>query len=228
MLIKEKFTGTLSNNLIHTEENKVKKNKKPEHDDLSSKSLIDNGVFFFNTGVDSSSVGEAIQFILEANLDYDCDWKFITMMINSPGGYVSDGFALIDIMNSSIIPIHTVGIGMIASMGLQIFLAGEKGHRTLTTNCMVLSHQFAGASWGKEHELIASRTEIDNITEMVMRHYKRTTGLSEAKIRESLLPPQDIWLNAKQAKALGICDVVRDLKPSHMKSKATKKAKKKV
>ncbi len=230
MLIKKRLTtGTATDKLAHSEDDEnVKKNKKPDNDDLLSKSLGDNGVFFFNSGVDSGSVGEAIQFILEANLDHECDWKFITMIINSPGGYVTDGFALIDIMNSSTIPIHTIGIGMIASMGLQIFLSGSKGHRTLTTNCMVLSHQFAGGSYGKEHELIASRDEIDQISEMVMRHYKRTTGMSELQIRKTLLPPQDIWLTAKQAKEYGICDVVKDVKPMHMKAKKTNKAKKKV
>ncbi len=231
MLIKKRLTtGTATDKLSHVEEAllKRKNDKKPDDDDDSSKSLADNGIFFFNSGVDSSSVGEAIQFILETNLDQECNWKFITLIINSPGGYVTDGFALIDIMNSSTIPIHTVGIGMIASMGLQIFLSGAKGHRTLTTNCMVLSHQFAGVSYGKEHELIAARDEIDQISEMVMRHYKRTTGMSETQIRKTLLPPQDIWLTAKQAKEYGICDVIKDVKPMHMKTIKTKKAKKKV
>ena len=213
----------VENEILHRKKRVL---KKPDGEDYSSKLLSDNGIFFFNTGVDSGSVGEAIQFILEANLDHDCDWEFITMLINSPGGYVTDGFALIDVMNSSLIPIHTVGIGMIASMGLQIFLAGQKGNRTLTTNCMILSHQFAGGSWGKEHELIASKAEFDNISEMVMRHYKRTTGLSEKQIRESLLPASDIWLTAKQALKLGVCDNVKDIKPSHMKAKAKVKKKK--
>lgn len=215
-----------NNKISHSEEElakKKRKHKKLDSDDVSSGSLGDNGIYFFNSNVDGSSVGDAIQFILEANLDHDCDWDFITMIINSPGGYVTDGFALIDIMNGSLMPIHTVGIGMIASMGLQIFLAGQKGNRTLTTNCMILSHQFTGGSWGKEHELIASQVEFDNISEMVLRHYKRTTGLSDKKIQEYLLPASDIWLTAEQSLKLGICDIVKDIKPSHMKAKAKKK-----
>ena len=203
----------------------TKKSEKKLEEDGASKSLSDNGIFFLNSDIHSGSVGDVIQFILEANLNIECDWKFITLIINSPGGYVTDGFALIDIMHGSRIPIHTIGIGMIASMGLQIFLAGEKEHRILTTNCMILSHQFAGGSWGKEHELVAGRTQMDNISEMVMRHYKRTTGLTEAVIKEKLLPPQDIWLTAKQAKELGICDVVKDIKPSYLKSNVVKTTK---
>ncbi len=219
-----RVTGSASARTSQLRDSTIGSNKKkPNEDDLFSKGLADNGIFFFNSDVDNMSTGDAIQFILEANLDHDCDWPFITMIINSPGGIVTDGFALIDIMNSSTIPIHTLGIGMIASMGLQIFLAGEKGHRTLTTNCMVLSHQFAGMNWGKEHELVASRTEVDNISTMIMKHYKRTTGLSETKIKEILLPPQDVWLTANQAKKYGICDTVKDVKPAHMKAITKKK-----
>lgn len=182
----------------------------------SSELLKDHGVYLFNSPITQESVGDAIEYILELNADRDIDWKKITMFINSSGGFVTDGFALIDIMYGSRIPIHTVGIGMIASMGLQIFLAGHKGTRTLTTNCMILSHQFSGEESGKQHELIAARDEVDQIGEMIMRHYVRTTGLSEEEVKKYLLPPQDIWLTADRAKELGVCDIVKDLKPGHL------------
>ena len=177
------------------------------------KSLDDHGVFLFSGTVDDITCDDAIKFILEANLDKECKWDHITMLINSPGGYCSDGFALIDIMFGSRIPIHTIGIGMIASMGLQIFLSGKKGTRTLTPNCMILSHQYTGGAYGKEHELIASHKEYGILSEIVMRHYKRTTGLSVEDIKQYLLPPEDMWLTAKEAKKYGICDIVKDLKP---------------
>jgi len=179
--------------------------------------LMENGVFFLNGDIDSDSVGSAIEFILEANLNPLCKWNYITMIINSPGGYVTDGFALIDIMFGSKIPIKTVGIGMIASMGLQVFLAGEKGTRTLTPNCMILSHQYAGGAYGKEHELVAAQTEQSILSDNVIRHYKRTTGLTVTEIRKYLLPPQDVWLTASDAKKHGICDVIKDLKPKLLK-----------
>jgi len=184
LLKKQSMSMTATDKTLLHENVKPRGNKKLELDDLSPRTLIDNGIFFFNSMVDGGSIGDAIQFILEANLDQECDWPFITIIVNSPGGYVTDGFALIDIMNSSTIPIRTLGIGMIASMGLMIFLAGEKGNRTLTNNCMVLSHQFSGVTFGKEHELISGRDEMDNTSEIIMRHYKRTTGLTEARIKE--------------------------------------------
>jgi len=179
--------------------------------------LSDYGIYFFNDEVDGDSVGDAIRYILEVNLDTSSPLKHITLLINSPGGYVTDGFALIDVMFGSRIPIRTVAIGMIASMGLQIFLAGEKGTRTLTPNCMILSHQYSGVVYGKEHELVASQKETTILSDMVMRHYKRTTGLDEEGIRKYLLPPEDVWLTAKQAKKYGICDIIKDLKPRKLK-----------
>ena len=92
---------------------------------------------------------------------------------------------------------------------------------------MILSHQYAGGSWGKEHELVAAQDEFDSLTEMVLRHYKRTTGLSLDDIRTHLLPPTDVWLTAKKAKALGVCDHVKDIKPIHLKNKNIKKTSKK-
>lgn len=189
-------------------------NKNGSDNSLSpEKSLNDHGVFLFSGEVNDMTCDDAIKFILEANLDKECKWDHMTILINSPGGYCSDGFALIDTMFGSQIPIHTVGLGMIASMGLQIFLSGKKGTRTLTPNCMILSHQYTGVTFGKEHELIASQKEFSILSEIVMRHYKRTTGLTLEEIREYLLPAEDRWLTAKEAKKYGICDIVKDLKP---------------
>ena len=183
-----------------------------------TKSLSDYGVHYLQGDIDEISTDSAIRYILEANLDPECDWKNITLIINSHGGYVSDGFALIDVMFGSSIPIKTVGIGTIASMGLMIFLAGEQGSRTLTPNCTILSHQYSGGTFGKEHELIATQKAFKDLTEIITRHYQRTTNLDNKSIRKYLLPPQDVWLKATEAKKLGICDIVKDMKPKMLKS----------
>jgi ATP-dependent Clp protease protease subunit len=173
--------------------------------------LDSNGIFLFSEVVDSESCGDAMHFVLERNLDTEAKHKHLTMIINSPGGYVNDGFALIDIMAGSRLPIHTVGIGILASMGLVIFMSGKKGFRTLTPNAVVLSHQWSGGNYGKSHELIASQKHHTILNDIFMRHYKKHTGLSEKKIKEYLLPSQDVWLTAKEALDLGICDQIKDL-----------------
>ena len=62
-----------------------------------------------------------------------------------------------------------------------------------------------------EHELFATVKEFDLTTRKMITHYKKCTGLNEKKIRDVLLPPQDIWLSAHEAKELGICDNVKEL-----------------
>lgn len=181
-------------------------------DAIEFSGMLKSGVYYLGGGITSDNVRPAIEFILNASLDSKCNFEHLTFIINSEGGYVNEGFALIDVMAGSRIPIRTVGIGEICSMGLMVFLAGERGTRLMTPNCIILSHQWAGGHWGKEHELIAAQKEDAITKEMVMRHYRRTTGLDKKTIREVLLPPHDVWLTAQEAKRLGICDVVRDLK----------------
>ena len=88
-------------------------------------------------------------------------------------------------------------------------MAGEKGNRVLTPNTSILSHQYSWGTYGKEHDLFATVKEYELTTYRMLTHYKKCTGLTEKKIREFLLPAEDVWLSAKQAKKLGLCDSVK-------------------
>ncbi len=172
------------------------------------KSLNEHGIFMLTGSIEEDSCEEAIRFILEANLNNQHD--YLTMIVNSPGGYVNAGFSLIDVMNGSKLELRTIGLGILASMGLLIFIAGKKGRRSLTPNTMILSHQWSGLHWGKEHELLASQKGDSLLTEMIIRHYRRHTGLNDKDIKKYLLPPSDVWLSAKEAKRLALCDEVKE------------------
>ena len=169
--------------------------------------LYKSGVYLLMDVITAESCKEAIEFVLKQNTEKKKQ-KRLQFMICSPGGDVPSCFALIDIMKGSRIPIHTVGLGVIASCGLLLFITGEKGKRTLTPNTSILSHQYSWGSYGKEHELFAQVKEFELSTERMINHYKKCTGLTEEQIREHLLPPEDRWLSAKEAKKLGICDKV--------------------
>ena len=170
--------------------------------------LWDNGIYLFMEGVNSDSCKRAIDFIIRHNLQRKKIGK-IQLMINSPGGSVESCMALIDVMKGSKISIHTVGLGMIASCGILIFMSGEKGHRTLTPNTSILSHQYSWGSQGKEHELFATVKEMELTSKRLLEHYKRCTGLTEKVIKEKLLPPEDVWLTPQEAKKLGIADHIK-------------------
>lgn len=157
-----------------------------------------------------SSAKTVVEWIFEANFAEERP-DLLNLIICSPGGDLNAAFAVIDTMRGSAIPVRTIGLGQIASAGLMIFIAGEKGKRILTPNTSILSHQYSWGAFGKEHELFATVKEFDLTTKKMTQHYKKCTGLSEAKIREVLLPPQDIWLSPIEAKKLGICDEVKEL-----------------
>jgi ATP-dependent protease ClpP protease subunit len=117
----------------------------------------------------------------------------------------------VDIIKGSKIPIRTVGLGMIASCGLLLFISGAKGTRTLTPNTAILSHQYTWGKYGKEHELFAANKEMELTSKRITEHYKRCTGLSEKDIKKHLMPPHDVWLSAKEAKKLGVCDNIKKM-----------------
>jgi len=174
--------------------------------------LYDNNIHMFMTDFNEESCAMAIRFILEKNvLPKKFRPKYLTLMINSPGGAVHAAFALIDVMKGSAIPVRTVGLGMIASCGVLTFMAGQKGHRVITPNTSILSHQYSWGSRGKEHELFAVVREFEMSTERMITHYKKCTGLNEKKIRELLLPPEDVWLSAEEAVKYGIADEIRSV-----------------
>lgn len=164
----------------------------------------------FNSSFDPSSTGEAMKFILARNLMKKDRPKFMKMIINSPGGEVASAFALIDTIKGSRIPVYMYGLGEIASCGLLTFMAGQKGHRYITRNTAILSHQFSWATIGKEHELHASVKEFNNTSQRIIDHYKKCTGQNESIIKKILLPPEDVWLTSREAIKYGIADQIVD------------------
>tara|TARA_B100000242_G_scaffold106519_1_gene73815 strand:- start:13244 stop:13831 length:588 start_codon:yes stop_codon:yes gene_type:complete len=170
------------------------------------------GYYYMADNFTYESTKPIVQWIIEKNLAPTQERpKELTLIINSPGGSVHAAFALIDTMKGSAIPVKTVGLGLIASCGVLTFMAGAKGKRILTPNTSILSHQYSWGSSGKEHELFARVREFELSTERMLAHYKKCTGLSEKKIREILLPPEDKWLSAKEAVEYGIADKIKEV-----------------
>lgn len=182
-----------------------------------SPTLRDKGIFFLSGGFNSETASKIVTWIMEANFAPKNDFDHLTLIINSPGGEVNSAFAIIDAIEGSAIPVHTVGLGMIGSCGFLTFIAGAKGHRVLTPNTSILSHQWSWGSYGKQHELLATVREFELTQQRMMNHYAKHTGLSRAKIEEKLLPAQDIWLSAEEALDLGVCDEIKILGKANKK-----------
>ena len=192
------------------EERKIMSEQNNEEPSADKEILLKKGISIFMGDVKSETISPIVDWILAANLSKK-PHKELTLGICSPGGDLNACFALLDVMMGSKIPIRTIGMGMIASCGLLMFITGTKGKRILTPNTSILSHQYTWGSYGKEHELFATVKEFELTTERMINHYKKCTGLSEKVIREKLLPPHDVWLDANQAKKLGICDKIQEM-----------------
>ena len=200
----------------------TKDNTIDDGDSNPSAELQKNGIYVFMDTVDAESIKPLIEWILYENYVVKSKKRELLLMICSEGGDLSSAFALIDTMNSSNIPIKTVGLGQIASCGLLIFMAGATGRRVLTPNTSILSHQFSWFNEGKMHELFATVREYELTQTRMLEHYRRCTGLDDAKIREFLLPSQDRWLSHSEALELNICDAVSE---NNVKTTTTRKSK---
>ena len=187
------------------------KGQKPQSTTDPNADLFQRGFHVFMGDVTMETMSPIINWIIAANFTKEKKHKELTLGICSPGGDLNACFALLDVMMGSKIPIRTIGMGMIASCGLLMFITGTKGRRILTPNTSILSHQYSWGSWGKEHELFARVKEFDLTTVRLMNHYKKCTGLKEEKIRSQLMPAHDVWLDAKEAKKLGLCDEVQEM-----------------
>ena len=180
--------------------------------DQQNDPLDQNNIFLFMEEFNNKTVKPVIEWIIRKNLVSPKEQaKFLNLVINSPGGQMHSAFALIDVMKGSRIPIHTTGLGLIASCGLLTFMSGEKGNRVITPNTSILSHQYSWGSYGKEHELFATVREFELSTGRMLEHYKKCTGMNEKQIRQFLLPAQDVWLSAKDAVKHGIADKIKVL-----------------
>ncbi len=175
-----------------------------------AQALQEHGIMVLMGAVDEENIKPIIEWILHENHVRKRKKKELLLMVNSDGGNLGDAFALIDVMNSSTIPVKTVGLGSIASAGLCIFLAGAKGRRVLTPNTSIMSHQFSWGSQGKAHELFATMKEFELTHQRMINLYKKTTGLDDETIKKVLLPPQDVYLSAEEALEYNICDHVSD------------------
>ncbi len=182
----------------------IKEIKGMDDDDCSSSN---NNIHLLFGEIDTESSRVVIEWILESTFSKKPP-ETLNLIINSAGGDLNSGFAIIDIIESSKIPVRTIGLGQVSSAGLMIFLAGKAGERVLTPNTSIMSHQYGWGSVGKHHELIAIQKEFNLTFERMLAHYKKHTKLSTAEIKKYLLPSEDVYLSSEEALKYKICDRV--------------------
>jgi ATP-dependent Clp protease protease subunit len=173
--------------------------------------LNDYGIIYISGGIDGGTAESVCKEIIEYNIKGEVNQ--LQMIINSPGGSCPAGFSIIDIMEWSRIPIYTTGIGMIASMGLLIFMTGEKGRRVITPRTSILSHRFSAFNFGSHSQLIAGRKEEDLEHERILQHYLTYSNIKDkAELEKYLLRDVDTWLSPDEALQHGLADRIEPMR----------------
>ena len=182
----------------------------------NEKGLKDYGIIYLSGAIENGVSENVCKEIIEFNITEKVD--HIQLIINSPGGSCPAGFAIIDIIEWSRLPIYTTGIGMIASMGLLIFMTGQKGKRVITPRTSILSHRYSAMTWGNHSQLLAGRKEQDLEHQRIIDHYLHYSGIeTKEKLEKNLLRDVDTWLTPEEAVQYGVADIVEPLRQSNKK-----------
>ncbi|MFP5447176.1 MAG: ATP-dependent Clp protease proteolytic subunit [Caulobacterales bacterium 32-67-6] len=132
--------------------------------------------------------------------------KEISMYINSPGGIVTSGLAIYDTMQYVKSPISTVCMGMAASMGSFLLMAGEKDQRISLPNARIMVHQPSGGYTGKASDIQRHAEDIIKTKGRLNELYAKHTGQPIEVVEATL--DRDHFMTAEEAKAWGLVDHV--------------------
>lgn len=166
--------------------------------------LLKERIIFLGEEVNetTSSLIVAQMMFLEAE-DPDKDIHFY---INSPGGSVTDGFAIYDTMHYVKCDVATYCLGMAASMGAFLLAGGEKGKRFILPNAEVMIHQPLGGAKGQA-------TEIEIAAKHILRTKQKLNQLLAENCEQdiekvSLDTERDNWMSAQEALDYGLVDKI--------------------
>lgn len=169
--------------------------------DLYSRLLDDNIIMLDGEVTDESASLCVAQLLYLSAKD---DAKDINMYINSPGGSVSAGLAIIDTMNLIPNDVNTIATGLAASMGAMILLSGTKGKRNALPHAEVMIHQPLGGAQGQATDIAIRANHILRTRETLYSMMSDATGKDIDKIAEAC--ERDNFLTAEEARDFGLID----------------------
>lgn len=177
-----------------------------EHDrertyDIFSR-LLESRIVFLQTPIDS-----AVASVVNAqlmHLNNESTERPIELWISSPGGEVSSGLSIHDVMRHVEAPVYTICSGTAASMGAFLLAAGDK--RYATQNSRVMIHQPLGGTQGQVSDIKIQAEEIEKLRNLLESYLSEYTGQPYEKINTDC--ERDFHMNAQESKDYGIIDDV--------------------
>ncbi len=135
--------------------------------------------------------------------------KEIKLYINSPGGVVTSGMVMMDVMQMISSPVSTICMGLAASMGSLLLSQGEKGRRFIFPNGRVMIHQPSiGGAQGSASDLAITAREIKRTKELGAKILADNCGQDFEKVMKDF--NRDYWMNAEESVKYGIADGILD------------------
>ena len=169
--------------------------------DIYSRLLKDRIVFVGGEIDDDSANAVVAQLLFLQAQDSE---KEVSMYINSPGGSVTAGLAILDTMKMVKCPVATYCVGQAASMGAILLASGEKGRRFALPHARIMVHQPWGGAQGKASDIEITAREILRLKDVLNGILAEAAGkTSKAVVQDT---DRDHFMSAEEAKAWGIVD----------------------
>lgn len=166
--------------------------------------LLKERVVFMGDQVTPETANIVIAQLL--HLAFEDPKKDIKLYINSPGGSVYDGLAIIDTMNYIEPDVQTIGIGLQASMGAMLLSSGAKGKRYCLPNARIMIHQPSSGTEGKITDQEIALREGVYLKKVLAEMMAKNTGKTIKEVEKAM--DRDHWMSAEEAQKFGIIDEV--------------------
>ena len=166
--------------------------------------LLNDRIIFLGEEVNSHTANLVVAQLLF--LAHEDPKKDIYLYLNTPGGSVYDGLAIIDTMNYIEPDVQTIGIGLQASMGAMLLSSGAKGKRYALPNSRIMIHQPSSGTEGKITDQEIALREGVYLKKVLAEMFAKNTGKSVDQVTKDM--DRDNWMSAEDAKKYGIIDDV--------------------
>ena len=175
--------------------------KKGRIQDQLDQAMLDQRKVFLWGGVDDDSAKHVIDRLLYLDAQGHDE---IQLVINSPGGYVTSGFAIYDTIKSLKSPVSTICSGLAASMGSILLSVGAPGRRFIQHHARVMIHQTSGGARGQASNIEIQAKEIIKTRQLSAEILAQNCGQSVEKVLKDF--DRDYWMDAQESIAYGIVD----------------------
>ncbi|MDP2090869.1 MAG: ATP-dependent Clp protease proteolytic subunit [Candidatus Gracilibacteria bacterium] len=166
--------------------------------------LLEDRIVFLGDAIDSIVANTVIaQLLFLEKADSKAP---ITLYVNSPGGHVTAGLAIYDVMQYLSCPIHTVSIGLSASMGSIILAGGTKGKRFALPHSEIMIHQPLGGAEGQATDIRIAAEHIIRTGDRLYRILAKHTGKTVEQVEKDC--DRDNFMTAEEALEYGLIDKI--------------------